>query len=57
MTDINLTDRKLEAEIAKIMAETIKINGEARWYPFIAGAGAGAAILGGLIGFIKLMFS
>ncbi|WP_198291417.1 hypothetical protein [Methyloversatilis discipulorum] len=24
---------KTEAEIAKLMAETVKINAEARWYP------------------------
>ena len=36
--------KKIEAEIAKLMAETIKINAEAKWYPFIAVAGVfGAA--------------
>ena len=52
----NLSDRKIEAEIAKLMAETMKINTEARWYPFIAGAGAGAAMLGAALGLVKLIF-
>ncbi|MDR0379024.1 MAG: hypothetical protein LBI62_03625 [Candidatus Accumulibacter sp.] len=59
-TETNLTDKKLEAEIAKLMAETMKVNkisAEAEGYQFIAGACAGAAMLVGLLGFIKLMFS
>ncbi|MDR2172698.1 MAG: hypothetical protein LBE32_00565 [Burkholderiales bacterium] len=38
---------KIEAEIGKLIAETAKINGEARWYPIMIAAalmGAGAAI-------------
>ena len=43
--DVVLRDEKIQAEIAKLMAETSKINAEARWYPFIATAGLfGAAI-------------
>lgn len=30
---------KIEAEIAKLIAETAKINAEAKWYPFVAVAG------------------
>jgi hypothetical protein len=42
---------KIRAEIGKLMAETSKINAEARWYPFVATAGLFAAALG----FLKLM--
>ena len=41
----SLADDRMRAEIAKLVAETAKINAEARWYPFIATAGLfGAAI-------------
>ncbi|WP_369928024.1 hypothetical protein [Xanthomonas sp. NCPPB 2632] len=42
---------KIRAEIGKLMAETSKINAEARWYPFVATAGLFAAALG----FLKLV--
>ena len=42
---------KVRAEIGKLMAETAKINAEARWYPFVATAGLFAAA----IGFEKLL--
>ena len=42
---------KLRAEIGTLMAETAKINAEARWYPFVATAGLFAAA----VGFVKLM--
>jgi hypothetical protein len=42
---------KIHAEINKLIAETIKINAEARWYPFVATAGLFAAALG----FLKLL--
>ncbi|MDR0379025.1 MAG: hypothetical protein LBI62_03630 [Candidatus Accumulibacter sp.] len=49
-TETNLIDRKLEAEIAKLMAETIKIMEESkkttieqRWY-HLASAGLSAII-------------
>jgi hypothetical protein len=42
---------KVRAEIGKLMAETAKINAEARWYPFVATAGLFAAA----IGFVKLL--
>ncbi|QWT20962.1 hypothetical protein KPL74_02875 [Bacillus sp. NP157] len=34
---------KIRAEMFKILAETSKINAEARWYPFVASAGFYAA--------------
>jgi hypothetical protein len=37
---------KLRAEIRKITAETMKINAEARWHPYVAVAGTFAAALG-----------
>lgn len=37
---------KLRADINKILAETMKINAEARWYPFVATAGIFAAAFG-----------
>lgn len=42
--------RKFEAEIAKLMAETMKIQAEAKWYPFVATA----AIFGAAIALVKL---
>lgn len=35
---------KTEAEIAKLMAETVKINAEARWYPVAMVSAVAAAI-------------
>ena len=43
--------KKVDAEIAKLIAETMKIQAEARWYPFVATAGLFAAALA----FLKLM--
>ncbi|MGE7136336.1 hypothetical protein ACQKIE_01770 [Luteibacter sp. NPDC031894] len=41
---MNADDReKIRAEIGKLMAETAKINAEARWYPFVAAGGVFAA--------------
>ncbi|GAA0914569.1 hypothetical protein KR767_14760 [Luteibacter anthropi] len=55
MTDAQTMTRdereKIRAEIGKLMAETAKINAEARWYPFVATAGLFAAA----VGFVKLM--
>ena len=48
-----VTSRKIEAEIAKLIAETGKINAEARWYPFVATAGLFAAA----IAVVKLFMS
>ncbi|MFL9609785.1 hypothetical protein ACW4YW_01710 [Methylobacillus pratensis] len=45
--------RKIDAEIAKLIAETSKINAEAKWYPFIAVAG----IFGAAIAIVKLFLS
>lgn len=41
-----LQERKFEAEIAKLMAETVKIQAEAKWYPFVATAALFAAAIG-----------
>lgn len=38
-TEQTITDDKARAEIAKLVAETSKINSESRWYPFVAGSG------------------
>jgi hypothetical protein len=35
--------RKVDGEIAKLIAETAKINSESRWYPFLAVAGVFSA--------------
>ena len=35
----NIADDKMRAEIAKLIAETSKINAEARWYPLAIGTG------------------
>ncbi|HGM7334064.1 TPA: hypothetical protein ACKQCJ_000352 [Stenotrophomonas maltophilia] len=42
--------QKVEAEIAKLIAETSKINAESRWYPFMVGA----AFFGAAAAFAKL---
>jgi translation elongation factor EF-1alpha len=36
---------KIRAEIAKLIAETTKINAEIRWYPVAALAGIVAAVI------------
>jgi len=36
---------KIQAEIAKLIAETSKINSENKWYPLIVGASATLAIV------------
>ena len=38
-SDDAMQPQKIEAEIAKLIAETAKINAEAKWYPFVAVAG------------------
>ncbi|MDX5515117.1 hypothetical protein [Stenotrophomonas sp. RG-453] len=38
--------RKTDAEIAKLIAETAKINAEARWYPMLVCSGIFAAAIG-----------
>ena len=47
MTDeeLRLADRKMRAEISKLMAETAKINTENRWYMLVVGSGATLAIV------------
>lgn len=46
----NMETKKIEAEIAKLMAETMKIQAEAKWYPFVCTAG----VFGAAIGIVKL---
>ena len=50
--DHDLHLRKMDAEIAKLHAETVKILTEAKWFPFVAVAGvfAAAAALVKLLG-------
>ena len=43
--------RKVDAEIAKLMAETSKINSEARWYPFVVLA----SVFGAAVAAVKLL--
>jgi len=39
------TERIQQAEIHKMVAETIKIQAESRWYPLVAGAAFAAALI------------
>jgi hypothetical protein len=55
LTDREQIARKIDAEIAKLLAETAKIQEGTRWYPFIAGVGAGATIVGACVGLFNLM--
>jgi hypothetical protein len=63
--DAAMETREFDAELeqtravtTKLQAETLKIQAEAKWwYPFIAGAGAGAALLAAAMGLIKLFAS
>jgi len=41
----SIHDDKTRAEIAKLVAETSKINNENRYYPFVVGSGATLAIV------------
>lgn len=38
-------NRKMDAEITKLIAETAKINSENRWCPFVVGSGVTLAIV------------
>lgn len=52
-----LTTQKTEAEIAKLLAETGKLNTENRWYPLVVGAalfGAGSVFATALVGLLKV---
>jgi hypothetical protein len=42
----SLHDDQIRATIAKLNAETMKIQAEAKWYPFVVLAGVLAAALG-----------
>ena len=41
----NLLDDKIRAEIAKLNAQTAKINRENRCYPFVVGSGVTLALV------------
>ena len=41
----SIHDDKVRAEIAKLIAETAKINRENHWYPFVVGSGATLALV------------
>jgi len=43
--EMRLADDKMRAEIAKLVAETAKINNENRWRPLVIGSGATLAIV------------
>ena len=43
--EVRLEDEKIRAEIAKLIAETSKINSENRWYPLVVGSGLTLAIV------------
>jgi hypothetical protein len=45
LMDNILEHSKIEAEIAKLMAETAKINKEATWYPIVVASGLIAAVV------------
>jgi hypothetical protein len=54
-----LTHEKVESEIAKLMAETRKLNLEIKWYPhaaFISLYAATVATIGGIIGGVIVKF-
>jgi predicted RNA methylase len=53
--ELSLEAQKIHAEIGKLIAETMKITAEGRWYPFVVGAGAGAGLLAAAVGFIKVL--
>ena len=57
MTDEDqmLADDKMRAEIAKLIAETAKINAEARWYPIAIGTGLAGVLLTAGLGLGKLL--
>ncbi|MFP5073333.1 hypothetical protein ACLD9W_00455 [Neisseria sp. WLZKY-1] len=40
--------RKVDAEIAKLIAESAKINAEARWYPIMIATGLVTAVAAAL---------
>jgi len=42
--EVQLHDDKVRAEIAKLLAETAKINKEARWYEVVILAGGASAL-------------
>ncbi|KIC38838.1 hypothetical protein RA27_18270 [Ruegeria sp. ANG-R] len=51
-----LADDKMRAEIAKLIAESAKINAEARWYPIAVGTGFAGVLLTAGVAMAKLFF-
>lgn len=49
--DDAMQPQNIEAEIAKLIAETAKINAEAKWYPFVVLAG----VFGAALAVVKLL--
>jgi hypothetical protein len=47
------TLRRFDAEIGKLLAETAKINAEARYYPYIVVA----TVIGGIVAIVKIFSS
>ena len=47
---------KIRAEIAKLMAETTKINAELRWYPFVAVAGVVVGVVSAVVALVVKLF-
>ncbi len=47
MENLTMNDKKFEAEIAKIMAETVKINKESKYY--VLSLVLGSTVLGAVI--------
>ncbi len=45
MSENQLSSEKIQVEIAKLIAETSKINSENRFYPFIVGSTVTIAII------------
>lgn len=53
-TERPLSDDRMRAEIAKLIAETSKINAQARWYPLAVATALVSAIAGMTAMIIKL---
>ena len=49
-----LADDKMRAEIARIIAETAKLNKETRWYELVIFAGGASALTLAIVALTKL---
>ncbi|WP_243613838.1 hypothetical protein [Shimia aestuarii] len=57
MSETNMTEaeaRKIDAEIAKLMAETTKLNKEIKWYEAVILAGGASALTLAIVAVTKL---